>query len=172
MTINCVYVYKSNYINAFVDPVGVKEINCQPIAFCIGGSSNKFSYIRKKPYSSTFLDTVNLFKFFDENSRKDFHFGQFEHGDYGTPRGKLPIRIVDTSIVTIDSTIYGKHIVNCATIYFRLKKYGKTEMIIKMGVMNNDTISLLVNDDGLNASKNKRERKGKTRWIGLFPLKN
>jgi hypothetical protein len=172
LSVNCVYVYKNSYINAFLDPIGMKENNCQPMAFCIGGSSNKFSYIRIKPYSSTFLDTINLFKFFKENIRNDFHFGQFEHGDYGTPQGKLPIKIFDTSIVDIDSTVYGRHIENCSTIYFRLKKPGRTEMIIRMGMMKKDTIFLSVNDDGLSASKNRKERKGKTMWIGVLPLKN
>ena len=137
-----------------------------------GGASDKFTYIRAKPYRSSFLDSVNLFKFYEGNRRKDIHFWRHEHGDYGTPEGKLPIRIVDTSIVDIDSTIYGKHISNCPTIYFRLKKPGRTEMIIRMAMMRKDTISLLVNDQGLSVSKNRKVRKGKTKWLGIFPLKN
>lgn len=172
LSVNCAYVYTNYNRNASLDPVGMKMDSSQQMAFCMVGSSNKFSYIRTKPYRTTFLDTVNLFKFFDQNRRKDFHFGEFEHGDYGTPQGKLPIKIVDTSIVDIDSTIYGKHISNCSTIYFKLKKMGRTEMIVKMGKMKKDTIILLVNDDGLSVSKNKKVRIGKTKWIGILTLKD
>lgn len=172
LSANCIYVYKSSIENALLDHVGEKEDSCQPMVFCIGGASDKFTYIRAKPYRSSFLDSVNLFKFYEGNRRKDIHFWRHEHGDYGTPEGKLPIRIVDTSIVDIDSTIYGKHISNCPTIYFRLKKPGRTEMIIRMAMMRKDTISLLVNDQGLSVSKNRKVRKGKTKWLGIFPLKN
>lgn len=173
LSINCVYVYTNYNRNAFLDPIEIKEGSSQPMAFfCMGGSSNKFTYIRSKPYSTSFLDTVNLFKFFDKNRCKDFHFGEFEHSDYGTPQGRLPIRIIDTSILDIDSTIYGKNISNCSTIYFKLKKVGRTEMIVNMGKMKKDTISLLVDNDGLSAKKNRKKRTGKTRWLGIITLKD
>jgi len=99
LSANCIYVYKSSIENALLDHVGEKEDSCQPMVFCMGGASDKFTYIRAKPYRSSFLDSVNLFKFYEGNRRKDIHFWRHEHGDYGTPEGKLPIRIVDTSIV-------------------------------------------------------------------------
>jgi hypothetical protein len=151
----------------------LKTPSSQAMVFCMGGNRTKFYYIRIKPFPTEQLDTTNLFKFIREKNKYKFFHAELEHGDFGTPRYKLPIKIVDTSIIGIDSILFGKHVSNCPTIYFSLKKKGKTGMIVKMRRSPKDTIFLFNNEEGLTAEKKSIiSSNSKTKWLGVITIKN
>lgn len=170
--ISCIYVYKKNVRNTFLGDIVFKAKSNQAMVFCMGGFENTFTYIRKNPFPSTELDTTNLFKLTNENKKHNFYLVLFEHTDFGTPKTKLPIMIMDTNIIDIDSISYGKHAYNCSTIYFSLKKEGQTQMIVNMSRFKKDTILLKVDDEGLIAINAKKKCKGRTKWLGVIPINN